>query len=1027
MRCLFGFLCVCALGAMPLVGCSETTGDGGNGGDAGSGGTAGSGGSGGTGGTFEPGWGDPERIGDGYDPDLAVNASGTAMAVWFYFDGTNVQVWAAVFTLADGWKTPEVVAAKDGYASYPQIAIDPSGKAIAVWQQDRDQQYRAWSAAYTPSGGWQTPEALDPDFIGDTHTPSVAMDAGGNAIAAWVRTTGPSSNIVAAHYTPTGGWGVIQRIDSDEVPYSGAPRVAVDPAGNAIAVCAGDDGEFGSVFANRFTLRDGWGSFENIDNRTRGGIGGHQVAVDAEGNAIAVWRQDNEEGGGSRIWFNRFTPTNGWQAMPSQIESDNPADSRAPAISMNATGTAVVVWQRWDYQNEQGGIWSVHFDPDAGWGSEVPVETDYVSEREASADVAIDPKANALAVWRGEVNYRSTIWSSGYSPSNGWDRSVRLDIGGEVSNPRVGMDGAGKGLAVWPPDTGGLGATVWASRYGDGPWTDHSEIWQALCDASCGRSLVCFPDDESLAECISECMADLERMPCQPNPGALDICVEELESWDCGSIEVGWLPYACEAACVGDLLCERRTCDDQNDCTEDRCEPADGSCEYTDLPDGASCADGEGTCHSGVCAAEFACTEQGIRDAIAFGGGPHTFACNGPTTVTTETEIMVDNGVILDGEDELTIDANHEQRVLSVSVSGLEPDGTPKQAELRRMVVSGGLAKQGGGIYNSGTLTLIDATVSGNEAKDIYPEADGGGIFNRGTLALIRSNVSGNTVSRSVSYAGGGIHNLGTLTLTDSVVSGNTAGDGGGISTEGETTLIRSLVFGNDAIFGGGLHIEEGVLTLAESSVSENTSGGGISALGGTVALTRTTVSNNESNGNGGGMASHGNARISLTNSTISGNTSSTLGGGIDHSGAALTVTSSTIADNTAFEFDAIHGWPVKWTNSVIQGDCSSPSSESNGYNIESPGDTCGFDTNKGDQVNVSTDDLNLGALANNGGPTMTHKPGDGGLREGSVAIDQIPEADCQVSEDQRGLPRPVVIVGPESCDVGSFEVQSAP
>lgn len=44
MRYFFGFLCVCALGAMPLAGCSDTGGDGGSGGSAGSGGTAGTGG-----------------------------------------------------------------------------------------------------------------------------------------------------------------------------------------------------------------------------------------------------------------------------------------------------------------------------------------------------------------------------------------------------------------------------------------------------------------------------------------------------------------------------------------------------------------------------------------------------------------------------------------------------------------------------------------------------------------------------------------------------------------------------------------------------------------------------------------------------------------------------------------------------------------------------------------------------------------------------------------------------------------------
>ena len=41
MRYLLGFLCVCALGVVPLVGCSETPGDGGSGGSAGSGGTGG--------------------------------------------------------------------------------------------------------------------------------------------------------------------------------------------------------------------------------------------------------------------------------------------------------------------------------------------------------------------------------------------------------------------------------------------------------------------------------------------------------------------------------------------------------------------------------------------------------------------------------------------------------------------------------------------------------------------------------------------------------------------------------------------------------------------------------------------------------------------------------------------------------------------------------------------------------------------------------------------------------------------------
>ena len=92
----------------------------------------------------------------------------------------------------------------------------------------------------------------------------------------------------------------------------------------------------------------------------------------------------------------------------------------------------------------------------------------------------------------------------------------------------------------------------------------------------------------------------------------------------------------------------------------------------------------------------------------------------------------------------------------------------------------------------------------------------------------------------------------------------------------------------------------------------------------------------------------------------------------------------------------------------------------SGGNNIESPGNTCGFDQAT-DQVNVKAEQLNLGPLQDNGGPTQTHA-----LGAGSVAIDPIPEAECvdadgePLTTDQRGEPRP----GGTMCDVGAFEVQ---
>jgi hypothetical protein len=107
----------------------------------------------------------------------------------------------------------------------------------------------------------------------------------------------------------------------------------------------------------------------------------------------------------------------------------------------------------------------------------------------------------------------------------------------------------------------------------------------------------------------------------------------------------------------------------------------------------------------------------------------------------------------------------------------------------------------------------------------------------------------------------------------------------------------------------------------------------------------------------------------------------------------------------------------IKAAASLIDGECKVGNGvvtwTSNGYNIESPGNTCGFDPDGTDQVNVTEGQLSLGALQDNGGPTMTHA-----LLPGSVAIDVIPADMCEVDEDQRGFPRDLM------CDVGAFEVQ---
>jgi hypothetical protein len=155
------------------------------------------------------------------------------------------------------------------------------------------------------------------------------------------------------------------------------------------------------------------------------------------------------------------------------------------------------------------------------------------------------------------------------------------------------------------------------------------------------------------------------------------------------------------------------------------------------------------------------------------------------------------------------------------------------------------------------------------------------------------------------------------------------------------------------------------------------------------------TITNSTISGNTGGAISNTSGTVMLRNATVSGGISSGSGG----AEASSIVTAATLVDG---ECTTVAGGMVTWT--------------SNGYNIESPGNTCGFDQGT-DQANVSADDLKLGPLQGNGGPTQTHA-----LLPGSVAIDRIPEGDCAVDADQRHVSRP----RGDGCDVGAVEVDLA-
>ena len=329
-------------------------------------------------------------------------------------------------------------------------------------------------------------------------------------------------------------------------------------------------------------------------------------------------------------------------------------------------------------------------------------------------------------------------------------------------------------------------------------------------------------------------------------------------------------------------------------------------------------------------------------------------------------------------------------------------------------------------------------TISGLTFKDSETSSSIGFIFNEGTLTLSNSTISGNTTTDP--NGGSGIYNTGTLTLTNSTVAGNT---GSGISNSGSSTLIltNSTVSGNTSTnySGGGIY-NGGTATLSNSTVSGNTStnGGGIYNYDGTATLSNSTVSGNAStNGNGGGIFIQSSvdasgevsiAQVDLTFSTIYDNTA--------HSGGDIAIEDATTDSNgnlTAIKQRS----QVKISNSIVAGDPAHPGPDivgmltSYGYNLFQGNSGVTFDPTTrmqhGTDKTLSVNDLTKlfadpVGLRDNGGPTKTYA-----LAPGSLALDQIPLDACHVNSittDQRNMKRPDD--HENACDIGAYELNEA-
>jgi hypothetical protein len=172
------------------------------------------------------------------------------------------------------------------------------------------------------------------------------------------------------------------------------------------------------------------------------------------------------------------------------------------------------------------------------------------------------------------------------------------------------------------------------------------------CMDSWAVAVTCVEGDGNLCEGVecddqNECTDD----SCDPASGE---CVSEPVD-DGTSCEGG--EGICESGeCVPADLCEGVDCDDQNECTTDLCNPEDGQCSNEPVDDGTSCDGGAGMCIGGDCMDVDLCEGVTCDDT----GNECTAAECNPSTGLCETSNVPDGTECAGGDAELAVNGGFE-------------------------------------------------------------------------------------------------------------------------------------------------------------------------------------------------------------------------------------------------------------------------------------------------------------------------------------------------------------------------------
>ena len=342
--------------------------------------------------------------------------------------------------------------------------IAPNGNAIVMWEQSDGtpdgNTRKVFSRRYVAGVGWD-PAVTVPGLT--TSSSSVAlvqgrllMDAAGTAT--WIR-----PNTETRRFTAAAGWG--SAFVAPSISGGLVTAAVMDGAGNIGVLISGSD-----VYNNALAVGGTWGTWARVDTSANLVANRADVALSSNGSAMAVWRESNPGDSNYSLKAARYTPATGWQA-PQSIETgfDNVNSDSPPRVAIDAGGNAIAVWHQGNSL-----YFNVFSAATSAWGTATEVDAGQVSSTFAARiNLAMTPDGRAVAAWNSGL---FAMKAMRYTPGGGF--SAPETVAPYSIERTLGIDDSGNATVVyssptqWPNPTSGT-QNVYTRRWAwGGAWSD---------------------------------------------------------------------------------------------------------------------------------------------------------------------------------------------------------------------------------------------------------------------------------------------------------------------------------------------------------------------------------------------------------------------------------------------------------------------------------------------------------------------------------------------------------------------------